>query len=57
MQWNIPHDTTQTWCSQINTYTSFFFFKEETYVKAEMQNMMLSKKHKLFYATQMRGSG
>jgi len=56
MQWNIPHDTTQTWCSQINTYTSFFL-KEETYVKAEMQNMMLSKKRKLFYATQMRGSG
>lgn len=43
---------------QPNKYIYFlFFFKEETYVKAEMQNMMLSKKHKLFYATQMRGSG
>ena len=43
---------------QPNKYITFFFFlKEETYVKAEMQNMMLSKKHTLFYATQMRASG
>lgn len=31
--------------------------KEETYVKEEMQNMMLSRKYKLFCATQMKGSG